>query len=141
MCVLLIIQIACRCCGTFFNLCRSCFRGQAYCSEKCRISRQRQLHKEAQKKYRQTEKGKKFHQEAEKQRRIRRRSKNVDDEGSTTKPDVICCLPGYIISALQKVISYALKGVEDTGTCHLCGKNGTLCYKFPRRGYGKAEQM
>lgn len=138
---MLIIQIICRCCGNFFNICRSCFRGQAYCCEKCRISRQRQLHREAQKKYRQTEKGKKSHQEAERQRRIRRNSKTVDDETSTMKTDVICCLSGYIIEALKKIVSYTLYNGEETGRCHNCGKHGSLCNKFPRRGYGKSEQI
>jgi len=138
---LLIIQFVCRCCGTFFNICRACFRGQAYCSEECRISRQRQLNREAQKRYRQTEKGKKSHQEAEKQRRIRRRSKNVDDETSTMKSDIVCCLSEYIIESLKKFISNTLNSAEETGKCHICGKYGNLCNKFPRRGYGKSEQM
>lgn len=138
---MLIIQLICRCCGNFFHLCRSCFRGQAYCCEKCRISRQRQLHREAQKKYRQTEKGKKLHQEAERQRRNRKKSKNVDDEGSTMKSDVICCVPGYIIEALQKILFHTFKRGEVSGTCHVCGKSGNLCSKFPRRGYGKKETV
>lgn len=138
---MLIIQFVCRCCGAIFNICRACFRGQAYCSEKCRISRQRQLHREAQKKYRQTEKGKKFHQEAERQRRIRRKSKNVDDETSTMKSDIVCCLSEYIIESLKKLIFSTLNSAEETGTCHFCGKYGSLCNKFPRRGYGRSEQV
>ena len=57
--VLLLIKVKCRRCGTVFYVCRSCWRGQAYCSDKCRKANQREAHAEAQRRYRQTARGKK----------------------------------------------------------------------------------
>ena len=43
--------ITCRWCDSVFALCRSCFRGQAYCCELCRKSARREQCHRAQRKY------------------------------------------------------------------------------------------
>ncbi len=51
------ISVFCRHCQRGFCVCRCCWRGQAYCCNACRLSAGRASHREAQRRYRQTEKG------------------------------------------------------------------------------------
>ena len=131
MSVLLSLQIRCRWCAIAFCICRRCFRGQAYCSEGCRISGRRKSHREAQRRYRQTEKGKKAHREAENRRRhglTRKNQKNMDDRTSTA-----------LLAWCTRSIKAAKGRLLDMGTavqCHFCGSAGLLVAHFPRRGYG-----
>ena len=55
---MLLISITCRWCDFSFFLCRSCWRGHAYCCDACRTAGKLQNRREAQRRYRQTEKGK-----------------------------------------------------------------------------------
>ncbi len=119
--------LCCHCCGLVFCLCSHCYCGHRYCSAECRTAAQRQAHREAQKRYRKTEKGKKAHREAEKRRRmgkskIRKRSKNREVA-------VKCC---------ESAVMYA-KSVIETGAklgektyCHFCRCLGVITDKFPR---------
>ena len=79
------ISVVCQCCCTHFSICQSCWRGQAYCSDACRLSARRASHRKAQQRYRQTEKGKRAHRLAENRRRHAQRAdqKNMDDPSST----------------------------------------------------------
>jgi hypothetical protein len=67
----LLIEVHCGRCGLVFLVCRRCWRGQIYCSEECRIEGMRKNHREAERRYRQTDKGKKAHREGENRRRHR----------------------------------------------------------------------
>ena len=93
---MLLLQLRCRWCELVFYICRCCFRGQAYCCDECRIAGQRQNHREAQRKYRQTEKGKKAHRQAENRRRYglsQKSQKNMDDASSTVLQG---CVPNHL---------------------------------------------
>ena len=56
---LYLINIECRWCDLTFCICRSCWRGQAYCCNICRLAGRLKNCREAQRKYRKTDKGKK----------------------------------------------------------------------------------
>ena len=58
-------------------ICRSCWRGQAYCGPICRHERQSRDHRETQRRYRQTPKGKTTHAASERQRR------KIQDDGAS----------------------------------------------------------
>jgi len=124
-----LLWICCNCCGAVFHLCSCCYRGQVYCSQKCRTAGYRQIHSEAQKQYRQTEKGKKQHCEAEKRRRKRSKSAGIIEK---TISKTCMCL-SMILQFLFK------KDVNEEGQtkCSICGKPGISVDAFPRRGYGK----
>ena len=80
--VVRLIEIQCRWCGEVFCICQSCWRGQAYCSDGCRSASKRKAHKEAQKRYRKTKKGKEAHCEDENRRRMglsKKIKKNMED--------------------------------------------------------------
>jgi len=117
-------KIRCKRCGAIFYVCRSCFRGQVYCGDRCRKASQDEAHRESERRYRQTDKGRETHRQGEKRRRMRKNKKNkktVDDE--TTTPPL----------AFDNMDSN-LPGTEIK--CHFCGAYGIVVKHFPRRGYG-----
>jgi len=118
---LLLLQIRCKHCGDLFYCCRRCYRGQAYCSSICRVLSREKKHREAQRKYRQSPKGRRTHREWEKQRRFKRNKKNVADQG-TTPP-------------IFSDITY-LTQKNELPKCRFCGNFGQIVVKFLRRGYG-----
>ena len=128
---MLSLQLQCRWCDVMFCVCRCCFRGQAYCSDECRLSGKRKNHCKAQRKYRQTEKGKKAHRVAENRRRhglSQKNPKNMDDPSSTV-------LPAWCMRQV-KTVKRRLLHMGTTVRCHFCGSPGLLVEHFPRRGYG-----
>ena len=126
-----LISITCRWCNFPFFLCRACWRGHAYCCEDCRKAGNLKNRREAQRRYRQTEKGKKQHREAESRRRYRKtisQSKKMDDTSSTVLP-VWCTTT--IIWTRHHILSLQIKPC-----CRFCCALGQLVTQFPRRGYG-----
>ena len=129
--IVILICCFCRWCNLPFYICRSCYRGQAYCSGNCRISGRRRSRRKAQKKYRRSPKGKRSHCLAENRRRQRGKNslqKNMDDHTST--PGMTGCKvapPPYLISGFL---------IGEAGYCRFCGRPGVVVTKFPQRGYG-----
>ncbi len=123
-----LIFVACRWCGAGFHVCRRCWRGQVYCGEHCRRAGYLQAHRRRQRRYRQTEKGRKAHCLSENRRRhpeLFPDSKNMDD-GTSKSP--------------------SNKGIETTrranasdfpprfpARCHFCGRSGEIVDRFARR--------
>jgi len=118
----LLLQIPCRWCGGIFCICRHCWRGQSYCCAGCRRAGKLYAHREAQRRYRRTLKGKKAHREAERRRRMRISKKTMADRGSTDIP-LLCKLDGR-------------RRMRTKGRCRFCRHPGRITGKFPRRGYG-----
>lgn len=114
-------KIECRNCDHFFYICQSCWSGQCYCCAKCRHDKQKKQHDESQRRYRQTEKGKKAHREDEKRRRKRKGEKSMDDRGTTV--------------SLDDDMS-SEKEFYTLPCCHFCGKSGVVVLQFPHREYG-----
>jgi hypothetical protein len=135
-----LISIICNFCNKNFNICRSCFRGHAYCGDQCRTCARRKSHRESQKIYRSTEKGKKNHRESERERRkkqkIKKIQKTVDDATSTVSPAIV-----YYQSIKQttppEFVNIPFSPSPATmGKCDFCGVWGKIVTKFPPRGYG-----
>ena len=128
---LLLLQIRCRWCRCFFYVCRACWRGQAYCCDPCRLAAKRDNHRKAQRRYRQSLKGKKAHREAENRRRhgwSKKSEKNMDDATSTGP------VSRGIIRFMQA--KNHIGGRHEGPQCHFCGSFGLVVDRFPRRGYG-----
>lgn len=127
----LLLLIQCRWCKFRFSICRSCFRGQAYCCDTCRRAARLKRHRQAQRKYRKTEKGKKNHREAENRRRHlnnQRKTKNMDDTPSTPRHP-------WAMKLLTRIKNHTWRiGLESV--CYFCGTFGQIVATFPRRGYG-----
>ncbi len=129
--VLLLRVIRCRWCDLVFCVCRRCFRGQAYCCNKCRIAGKRKNHRKSQRKYRQTKKGKKTHCESENRRRhghSQKKEKNMDDATSPPRRP-------WAMKLLTRIKSRIWR-VDQEPFCHFCGIRGRIVEAFPRRGYG-----
>ena len=127
----LLLRIHCRWCAFHFCICRSCWRGQAYCCDACRRAAKLKSHRQAQRRYRQTEKGKKAHCQAENRRRYghpQNQPKNMDDVTSTPR------LPWAM--KLFTRISNRTWHIDLASMCHFCGAGGRIVAAFPRRGYG-----
>lgn len=124
MVVEFLLQKKCKYCQQDFLICRSCYRGQCYCCDRCRFIAQKESRRRAQQRYRLTEKGRKAHREAERRRRIRKArniQKTVDDKGSTPP------IPHAILFK---------RPLNSSEFCHHCGVAGVIVKKFPRRAYG-----
>ena len=131
-----LLEIECRWCGKCFCICRRCWRGQCYCSEKCRDAARREAHREAQRRYRKTEKGKIAHREAENRRRVglSKKSGEIVDNTAATLPYRRLRIES---ADLKESIERAEKLGYRVGRCHFCGSWGVIVERFPRRGYGQ----
>lgn len=116
-----LLEITCRWCGQSFFICQSCWRGQGYCSDACRVFGYRKNRQKRQRKYRNSPKGRKTHRKNENRRKNRQTKKKVGDATTNILPPLISCS--------QKLYS-------DTPCCHCCGKKGIIVTQFPRRRYG-----
>ena len=129
----------CRWCGAIFCICQSCWRGQVYCCNECRRAAQCKAHREAQRKYRKTEKGKKAHRESENCRRMgltKQNKKIVDDTASKLLWSSIKIeMPAKLSDEGQ--VGCGETTSMRTGRCHFCGSWGVIVDQFPRRDYGK----
>ena len=128
---LLLILIQCRWCDFQFCICRSCWRGQAYCCDQCRRAAKLKNKRKAQRKYRQTQKGKKNHCEAENRRRHgnnQRKPKNMDDATSPPRHP-------WAMKVLTRIRNRTWR-IDIGPFCHFCGIRGRVVSAFPRRGYG-----
>ena len=130
--MVLLQKIMCRCCEVSFHVCRSCYRGQVYCGEACRMAGYLRNHREAQRQYRETDKGKYSHLEAE-----RRRRKKSSPKSSVIMKVLQTC------AGLAKTIQLLLAGSKGTegsaAHCEICGIGGASVNAFPGRGYGRAD--
>ena len=117
----LLKEVRCKYCGRVFYVCRRCWHGQVYCGKRCRKICQREMHREAQRNYRQTAKGKKTHREYEEKRRIKKNKKTMADTGTT--PHGACDIDPP-------------KRPGNRPRCLFCGLSGIVVAQFPRRDYG-----
>ncbi len=122
----LLIQIKCKCCFQSFFLCRSCYKGQVYCCENCRILTKKVAHRLAQSKYRTSEKGRKANRIAQRKRRIKKNKKSEADRGS------------ILSSTCAMIAPLTLPGKVR---CRSCGISGRVVTLFPRRGYRPASSL
>jgi len=95
------------------------------------LAAKQKKHREAQRRYRKTPKGKKTHCEAENRRRYglsQKKQKKMDDATSTRLP--AWCI--WLLWGIGHRIFHAYK----TSRCHFCQAFGQIVDEFPRRGYG-----
>ena len=130
-----LLEITCRWCNTHFCVCRGCWRGRCYCSDRCREAAQQKANRESQRRYRRTEKGRKNHREGEKRRRmgLSRKYEEIVDDAGTTQP-----YRSLNMESVDLKDSFAWaqeRGLRVCG-CHVCGCLGIIVQRFGRRGYG-----
>ncbi len=118
----LLLEITCKHCQTHFYMCRKCYRGHVYCSDKCRYKAYSHSHRKFQSKYRTSKKGRETHRLYEQNRRRNRESeknkKNMADRTTTPHKFRVIIFP--LLSNMQPRCSY-------------CGAFGRVVKKFPPR--------
>jgi hypothetical protein len=130
--ILLLVEVCCHWCDLRFYVCQRCWRGQAYCCEECGILGSRRGHREAQRRYRQTLKGKKAHRQGENRRRhgwSKQNEKKMDDPSSKGLPSRVI---GLLVYA-HFLMVYARAWFDRSRRCHFCGCKGRVVDRFPRR--------
>ena len=73
-------------CGAVFYICRSCYRGQAYCGDECRAPAQRRQRRTANAKHQRSPEGRLDHRDHQRAYRARCRLRGVTDTPSTGRP-------------------------------------------------------
>lgn len=77
----------CAFCGSTFLICKSCFRGQRYCSDECRVSGYKIVQKRARQKHEKSVEARLDHRD--RQKRYREKQKNVTDQSSNRTKNLI----------------------------------------------------
>lgn len=139
--------VLCKWCKRFFFICRSCYKNHAYCSDQCQLAGYRRNVNKAQRKYRESDEGKKWHRDWVKQRRLNKaigKNKKSVDYKSTRQRGKSCKISSLIpengANGATGMNGYAIPDepllvLGKTGRCHICGCLGKIVEKFPRRGY------
>ncbi len=135
-----LLAVRCRAedCGVVFDVCRSCYRGQAYCGDRCREKGRRQIHREANRGYQRTPWGRDDHRDRQRDYRERRRQQ----AGVT---DLSCADPP-VVPTVTPAVGTAVSGVVDAGwkrdqlerglggmppRCIVCGRPGIIVARMP----------
>ena len=127
-----LVEICCHWCEMSFLICRRCWRGQRYCSEECRRSGRSRIHQQAQRRYRQTAKGKKAHRQAENRRRHGLSQKDEKKMDDPTSKGIAGCAIG-LFNYARFLIVQARAWFDSRRWCHFCGCKGQVVDRFPRR--------
>jgi hypothetical protein len=116
-------------CGTVFYICRSCDRGQRYCSDRCRQKNRRSQRRQANRKHQQSPEGRLDHRDRQRLWRERRR-RCVTDQGR--KPaEVSATIPPVEIWTIPSAVE---SPVDDLLFCIVCGRSGHYIETFYRSG-------
>lgn len=114
-------------CGAVFYVCRSCDRGQAYCSSDCRAAARRAQKRAANGRHQRSPEGKADHRDRQREYRGRLIALRVTDQGSGGGSD----LPTLGGNADEEPKRIAAMHV-DALCCVVCGRSGVFIDPWPR---------
>jgi len=103
----------CRGCGVIFSICRHCDRGHCYCGAACRRGARQRQHRLANRRYQQTDAGRRMHRIRQCNYRLHRFRARVTDHGSR-----------------PIVRPYSAK-IAALGFCAICGGQSRWIDPFP----------
>jgi len=144
-------QGRCRACNAVFVICRSCDRGQRYCSRECRVRALREQRRHANRRHQQSVEGRLDHRDRQREYRRRCAQRRVTDTSSLafTSPGTIATCPpeaeksvvrlGFSASSLgcRLLVSWPGHGGEHPHRspallrCVICGRAGRFINPFP----------
>jgi len=108
-------------CGAVFYVCRSCDRGQRYCSEHCRGKARREQRRAANRRHQRSQEGRLDHRDRQREYRRRLVALRVTDQGSETRVEFSSLLPPG---------PRLLDRCGSQVFCRMCGREGTLIDPF-----------
>jgi hypothetical protein len=111
-------------CGAVFYVCRSCDRGQVYCSSDCRAAARRAQKRAANGRHQRSPEGRADHRDRQREYRRRLIALRVTDQGSGGVSD----LPTLDHDAFESRFGSCLGLVS----CVVCGRLGFLIDPWPR---------
>jgi len=120
-------RIICRglLCKAVFYVCLPCYRGQRYCSERCRAKARRVQRREANRRYQQSEQGRWRHRERQRAYRVRL----VTDQGFAKAPSMARMnAPAPERAAAREV--QGEQAVTMVLVCQCCGRLGSRIDPF-----------
>lgn len=79
------VWFTCRKCNQWVTICRSCYRGQVYCSKSCSKQARKESQKKSQEKYRKSKKGKVAQSQAQQYFRRKKAPRKILNRDHTTK--------------------------------------------------------
>jgi len=107
-------------CGAVFYVCRSCDRGQRYCSERCREKSRRQQRRTANLRHQRSDEGRLDHRDRQREYRLRL-VRRVTDQGSD----------GEVSSfTLRPLTEWPFEAEAGEAFCRLCGRRGSRIDPF-----------
>ncbi len=118
-------EISCKDCGISFYICKSCYRGQVYCSEECRKKGYQKTRRTAQKKYLRSPEAREDHREAQQRYRNRDRqgvleSRVIDQSSNSSNEAIVLNLTLYPIVAHDSVRTPVVHPYRRCQTCGRC---------------------
>jgi hypothetical protein len=108
-------------CGAVFYVCRSCDRGQRYCSGRCRDKARREQRRAANRRHQRSAEGRLDHRDRQREYRRRLVQLRVTDQGSGEE----ACF-----STLRRLIAPAFDPGVGEVSCRCCGRRGTRIDPF-----------
>lgn len=108
-----------------FFICLPCYRGQRYCSERCRAKARRAQRREANRRYQRSESGRWRHRERQRTYRMRR----VTDQGSAKTPPAVRMVPPAAGLAPAREVRDEQRGTVVL-VCQRCGRLGSRIDPF-----------
>ena len=144
-------QKRCRACSAVFVICRSCDRGQRYCSPGCRVPAQREQRRRANRRHQHSPEGRLDHRDRQREYRKRCAQRGVTDTSSAvlTSPGSIStwlrkCEPtgvplGFHGCLLGDRVAFSWRERERKPAppqsallrCAICGRTGRFIDPFP----------
>ena len=114
-------------CGALFYICRSCYRGQRYCSEGCRQRTRREQKRGANRRHQQSPEGRLDHRDHQRAYRQRQMARRVTDQGSATQ------LPSGSITQRDPIELKPGRRELKRVCCLVCRRRGEFIEMFKRR--------
>ena len=135
---------ACLRCGAVFGVCRSCFRGQRYCSDSCRKQARAEKHGASNRKHQRSPEGRDNHRDRQRDYRKRLKDRGVTDQSCPDETSPRSLSP--IEASEEEPHEAAQRGAggeppppgrrpEGEGFCIFCGRPGF----FIGTGNGKCD--
>lgn len=112
-------------CGALFYICRSCFRGQRYCSEACRQLTRRDQRRAANRRHQQSPEGRLDHRDRQRAYRLARLLVRVTDQGSGP--------PRWSGSIAAREPIRTTRPHAAPVCCVVCGRKGLFIETFTKR--------
>jgi hypothetical protein len=119
-------------CGMMFFICRTCYRGQAYCSDGCRLRSRREQRRNANRRYQQDPEVRQDHRQHMRELRRQQRESRVIDQSSALASDSGTLSPPLVKqsengSRVEEVRDQAREPWRNRAiqiVCVICGRVG-----------------